>query len=262
MNSTTWALSTVVPGFRSGAVAVTVETRQESRAFLLEHGVQRGGDALVARPAEGVISRPRIRHVAGDPPQAVRVCGIGFLERLQNVFVTRPCVESRHGTPQQAASPKRPALQGGGDRLPVVGIVAVEPPEEEQAVGVHVVGHGVQPFFRLCDQRFVVQGVTQAAQTIEPVAAPFVRPGALVPEESFTGHLVVGSPGPLELVVILVHVTGETVPCRQAPVAQPAGGFHRTGRQRQQRRTRRRLKGPRVVDRRRSAGFASLGDQS
>ena len=119
--------------------------------------------------------------------------------------------------------PERPALQSSGDRFPVAGAVPVEPPKKEQAVGIHVVGHCVQPLFRLLDQSLVVQGEAQTGQAIKPVSASFVGPAAFVPKESFAGHLVVGRPGPLELIVVLVHVAGVTV-ARSQPAGSTAPG--------------------------------------
>jgi len=162
--------------------AVPVQIRQKTTAFLPEHDIQRLGDVLVACPAVGVECRPQIRHTSCDGSQTIRISGVRLLKRAKDMFVARPRIESRHCTPQQAAGPEWPALQRGNDGLPVVGIAPVEPPEKEQAVGVHVVGHGVEPPFRLLDHRVIVQSETQAGQAIEPIPSPFVRPGALVPE--------------------------------------------------------------------------------
>ena len=58
----------------------------------------------------------------------------------------------------------------------VVGIVLVEPPQEQDAVGVHVVDDHVETPFRLLDERVVVQDIAQTDQAVEPVSAAFIGP--------------------------------------------------------------------------------------
>ena len=65
------------------------------------------------------------------------------------------------------------------DRLHIVGIVLVEPPQEQDAVGVHVGDDDVETPFCLLDERFVVEDIAQADQPVEPVSAAFIGPAAL-----------------------------------------------------------------------------------
>ncbi len=87
-----------------------------------------------------------------------------------------------------------------------------------------------------------MQGEAKPRQAIEPIPASFVRPCALIPEKAFPRHLVISRPSALELIIILIHVSGETIPSRQAPIPQPARRLYRPRRQRNQRRTCWRLK--------------------
>ena len=108
-------------------------------------------------------------------PHPVAVPAIGRFQRLQDAFVSGTGVVGSQGTPQQPAGPDRPAAVAG-DRLHIVGIVLVEPPQEQDAVGVHVGDDDVETPFRLLDERVVVQDIAQADQAVEPVSAAFIRP--------------------------------------------------------------------------------------
>src|ERR1019366_7889210 len=103
----------------------------------------------------------------------------------------------------------------------IVGIVLVEPPEEQNAVGVHVSYDDVKTPLCLLDEHVVMQDVAQTDQTVEPISAPFIRPASLGIVETDAGHGVIGGPRSLELLIVLVHVPRVAIHGCQAPVAEP-----------------------------------------